>query len=254
MTDQVEARALPEGTSAPDSLGDLQTRIGVQFRDANHLQRALRHRSAAANPTDSNERMEFLGDSVVGVVIAEYLYGCYPDAEEGFLAKAKAFLVSEPVLAEAALRTGLDAALELGAAENTIGNRARSSILSDSFEAVVAAVFLDRGMRAARRLVRSALRPALKQVERDEHHRDYKSALQERVQAVSRTVPRYEIVAEDGAEHDKTFTVRVIVEGHVVGEGAGKSKKQAQQEAARAALQAVNLVPPGSAQAGEEPE
>ena len=218
----------------------LEARIGVTFRDAFLLRRALRHRSAAAAPEQSNERMEFLGDSVVGLVIAEYLFLRYKGADEGFLAKAKAYVVSEPVLADAARALGIDGDLELGAAEDTLYNRSRASILSDALEALVAAVFLDRGMRAARKLVRALLLPALKQVERDEHHRDFKSALQELVQAQTRTVPVYEIVAEAGVEHDKTFTARVLVDGSVAGEGTGKSKKQAQQDAARAALVALD--------------
>jgi ribonuclease III len=233
----MEEHRVPAPTAG--SLADLQQRLGVTMRDEDLLRRALRHRSAAANPESSNERMEFLGDSVVGAVIAEYLFLHYAGGDEGFLAKAKAYVVSEPALAEAARAVGLDAAIELGAAEDTPGNRARASILSDTFEAVVAAVFLDRGMRTARKLVRTLLLPALKQIERDEYHRDFKSTLQERVQAETRMVPIYEIIAEAGAEHDKTFTARVVVGGEVAGVGSGKSKKQAQQEAARAALDAM---------------
>jgi len=221
-----------------EALAALQARLGVTFRDESHLVRALRHRSAVLDrPHESYERLEFLGDSVVGLVVCDLLFARFPEASEGDLAKAKAFLVSEPTLAEAGRRLGLDAAIELSPAEAAAGGRLRRSILADAFEAVIAAIYLDRGIRAARRVVRAALKDAVKQVARAEHHHDFKSILQERVQASKRKTPRYRIAEEMGADHDKTFVAHVLLGTKVIGEGSGKSKKQAEQAAARNALE-----------------
>lgn len=226
---------------AEEELAALQARLGVAFRDETRLIRALRHRSAVLDrPLESYERLEFLGDSIVGMVVCEMLFTRFPEASEGELAKAKSFLVSEPTLAEAGRRLGLDAAVELSPAEAAAGGRLRRSILADAFESVVAAIYLDRGLRTARRVVRAALKDAVKQVARAEHHHDYKSLLQERMQAQERTTPRYRIAEETGADHDKTFVAYALMGAKVIGEGVGKSKKQAEQAAARDALQKMD--------------
>jgi ribonuclease-3 len=173
------------------------------------------------------------------MVVCDCVYRRFPDAREGDLAKAKAFLVSEPTLAEAALAFGLDTALELSGPEEAAGGRTRRSILSDAFEAVVAAIYLDQGFRAACRFVRRALKDALKRVGREDYHRDYKSLLQERMQSERRLTPHYHIAAETGADHDKTFVARAMIGGEVIGEGQGKSKKQAEQAAAMNALERI---------------
>ncbi len=225
---------------SPEALSELEQRLGVEFRQRERLEQALRHRSAVLDrPRESNERMEFLGDSIVGVVVCEYLYSHYPDASEGDLAKAKAYLVSEPTLAAAGQALGLEEALEMSAGEEASGGRARRSIVSDAFEAVVAAVFLDRGFATARKTVRSALEAAMEEVMRDEYQRDFKSVLQERLQATERKTPHYRIVEEMGAEHDKTFVAHAMSGQRVIGEGTGRSKKEAEQAAAKAALEAV---------------
>ena len=214
----------------------LQERLKVKFRDETLLQQALRHRSVTLDsPLESNERLEFLGDAVLGMVVCEYLVARFPQLPEGHLAKAKAFLVSEPTLAEAARSLGIDAAVQISSAEELAGGRARRSILADTFEAVIAAVYLDQGIRTARRVIHNALRPALEKVARDEHYQDYKSLLQERFQGRERVTPYYRIALETGADHDKTFVAQVWVGERVLGEGTGKSKKQAEQAAARAA-------------------
>lgn len=222
----------------PEPFTELQKRLRVTFRNEALLHRALRHRSVTLDkPLESNERLEFLGDSILGMVVCEYLVSRFPEMPEGDLAKAKAFLVSEPTLAEAARSLGIDAAVEISPAEELAGGRTRRSILADTFEAVIAAVYLDRGIRTARRVICSALRPAMLQVARDEHHQDYKSLLQERLQGRERVTPYYRIAMETGADHDKTFVAQVMVGKKVIGEGIGKSKKQAEQAAARAALE-----------------
>jgi ribonuclease-3 len=231
----------------------LQSRLKVTFRDPFLLLRALRHRSmtemyerTAGERTgvvyaarDCNERLEFLGDSIVGMVVCETLYERFPDASEGTLAKAKAFLVSEPTLAEAGFALGLDEVIEISGAVEIAGGRKRPSILSDAFEAVVAAVSLDRGIRTARRLIRTSLADALRRVAEDEYTHDFKSLLQEHLQAAVRQTPRYRIVEERGADHDKTFLAQAMVLEEVLGEGLGRSKKQAEQAAAQDALEKI---------------
>jgi ribonuclease III len=222
----------------PEVLAALQQRLGVTFRDVSHLERALRHRSAALDqPMESNERLEFLGDSIVGMVICDYLFARFPETREGDLAKAKAYIVSEPTLAEAGQLMGLDAAIEMSAAEEASGGRNRRSILSDTFEAVIAAVYLDHGIRAARRVVRTFLKEPMARVAYEEYHRDFKSLLQEKTQAANRKTPHYRILAETGFDHDKTFVAQALLGSKVIGEGSGKSKKEAEQAAAQAALE-----------------
>jgi ribonuclease-3 len=222
----------------PDELDGLQERLKARFRDPELLRRALRHRSAAIEqPLESMERLEFLGDSIVGVVVCDLLYDRFPEASEGTLAKAKAYLACEPTLAEAALDLGIDRALELSPSEEATGGRQRRSILSDAFEAVIAAIYLDQGMRAAKRVVRKALAKAAKRVAEDDYTRDYKSALQERTQAKNRKTPVYKIVEHRGADHDRVFVAQAMLGAKVLGTGEGRSKKEAEQAAARASLE-----------------
>ncbi len=218
----------------------LQERLAVRFKDESLLMRALRHRSVILDrPLDSNERMEFLGDAILGMVVCEFLYSQFPDSSEGDLAKAKAYLVSEPTLARAAQGIGLELAVEVSSGEAASGGRMRRSILADAFEAVIAAIFLDLGIRATRRVVRKSLQPALREVIAGGYHQDFKSSLQERTQARSRKTPTYRIASETGADHDKTFIAQAVLGKKVIGEGAGKSKKEAEQAAARVALESL---------------
>ncbi len=220
-----------------DELSALQARLQVQFRDEAHLILALRHRSAVIETSrESNERMEFLGDSIVGMVVCDYLFAQFPEASEGELAKAKAYLASEPTLAEAGKTLRLDSSVELSPSEAAAGGGLRRSILADTFEAVVAAVFLDQGMRAARRLVRMALKAPMRRVMEEIYQHDFKSMLQERTQAQRRKTPTYKIAAATGADHDKTFRAQAMLGTRLLGEGEGKSKKEAEQAAARDAL------------------
>jgi ribonuclease-3 len=216
----------------------LQERLGVKFKDASILSKALRHRSSALDePNDNNERMEFLGDSIVGMVACHGLFEAFPHASEGDLAKAKAYLVSEPTLAKAALGFGIDRAVNISAGEEASGGRARKSILSDTFEAVIAAIYLDLGLNVARRVVRAALKEFMLEVVANTYHQDFKSKLQERFQAKTKKTPHYRITSEEGADHDKTFTAEAMIGRRVVGSGTGKSKKEAEQGAARSALE-----------------
>lgn len=224
---------------ALSDFGKLARRLKIKKADQGILQQALTHKSYLGEVANlcSNERMEFLGDSVLGLIVAEYLYSKFTERQEGDLAKAKAVTVSEPILAEAARKAGLGRALLLSAGEEASGGRNRSSILADSFEAVIAAVYLIGGLDAARVLVLKALRPLLDDIEREEHHRNYKSILQEISQSRYKKAPRYVVVTESGADHDKTFIVEAQLDGVPLGRGSGKSKKQAEQAAALEALQ-----------------
>jgi len=221
------------------NLRELTKRLGVEFHDLGLLRQALTHRSylGEVENAESNERLEFLGDSVLGLVVAEYLYRRYGDRTEGELAKAKAVAVSEPILAQAAKDLGIDKVILLSAGEEASGGRQRLSILSDTFEAVVAAVFLDLGLETARGFILRALEQILEDIERKEHIRDYKSLLQELTQGSRKRAPDYVVVSEKGADHDKTFVVEVRLDTEVLGKGTGKSKKQAEQAAALEALE-----------------
>jgi len=216
-------------------------KLQVDITDYALLQQALTHRSYLGESGEalSNERLEFMGDSVLGEVVAEYLYTQFPDRSEGDLAKAKAVAVSEPVLAESAKTLGLADMILMSTGEEASGGRKRLSILSDAFEALVAVVYLDCGMDAARQFVLRALESILVDIERKEHIRDYKSLLQEHTQGLYKRAPRYVVISEQGADHDKTFSIEVALEEVVMGRGEGKSKKQAEQAAALQALQFV---------------
>jgi ribonuclease-3 len=218
-------------------LSELQDLLGVRFKDPSLLTRALTHRSAASeHAQQSNERLEFLGDSIVGLVVCEHLFRLFPNHNEGELAKSKAFIVSENSLATAAQEMGLQHFVVMSPGESSSGGRRRRSILSDVFEAVIGAIYLDRGITTARRVVRKALKRIILQAASDHHRGDYKSSLQERTQALYRLAPMYRVVGEIGEEHDKTFAVEAVLREDVIGSGNGKTKKEAEQSAAHDAL------------------
>ncbi|OFX14498.1 MAG: ribonuclease III [Armatimonadetes bacterium RBG_16_58_9] len=215
--------------------------LRIDVTDYSLLRQALTHRSYLGESAQamSNERLEFLGDSVLGIVVAEYLYTQFSDRAEGELAKAKAVAVSEPVLGESARSLGLSDMILMSAGEEASGGRSRLSILADTFEALIAVIYLDCGMDAARQFILRALESILIDIEREEHIRDYKSLLQEHTQGIHKKAPSYEVMDELGADHDKTFTVQVKLDDRVLGSGEGKSKKQAEQAAALQALESI---------------
>jgi ribonuclease III len=173
----------------------------------------------------SNERLEFLGDAVLGLIVCEYLYTKYPERAEGELAKAKAVAVSEPILADATKQLGLDQMILMSTGEEASGGRRRLSILSDAFEALVAVIYLDAGLASAKEFCLHALEIILEDIERQEHIRDYKSLLQELTQGKYKKAPKYVVIKEDGADHDKTFYVEARLEGEVLGCGVEVSSK-----------------------------
>ena len=218
----------------------LEKKLGYTFRDPSLLRAALYHSSYANEHrccgVSSNERLEFLGDAVLGLVTADYLYHKHPDLPEGDLTRMRAALVCEESLYEVAQRLGLGSELRLGKGEEAGGGRQRPSILADATESVFAAVYLDGGMEAARALIHRVLLDKEREELVEERRRDYKTELQELVQRRNDQVLRYELAGSSGPDHAKEFTFRVTLNGTAVGEGTGRSKKEAEQSAACAAL------------------
>ncbi|MGC8783680.1 MAG: ribonuclease III [Armatimonadota bacterium] len=201
------------------------------------VEQALTHRSALAEGVaTSNERLEFLGDAVLGLIVTEKLYTLFPDRAEGDLSRARALVVSRRTLAQVARQLGVDQVLRLSAGEEAQGGRQRSSILADAVEALIAAVYLQAGMEEARRFVWRMLGDVIRRAPDASRAHDYKSRLQEKTHALLRQTPEYDVISETGADHDKTFCVQVRLGEVVLGTGTGKSKKDAEQAAAREAL------------------
>jgi ribonuclease-3 len=201
----------------------------------------MRHRSAAENPIlDSYERLEFFGDSVLGLVIAQYLYEHHPEWDQGMLSKAKSSVVQEGPLAETALKLGLDEHLGLSLSEESTGGRKRPSILADVFEAVIGAIYLESGIENARWFILEQLHPYLMLVSAgDVNPNDHKSKLQEVAQAIWKRTPQYRVAGESGVAHHRQFIVQVLFDNEVMGEGKGRSKKEAEQAAAQDALELI---------------
>ena len=223
------------------TLEKLQENLGYRFRDESLLRGALYHSSYANEHRNenivSNERLEFLGDAVLGFVSAEFLYSRFPNAPEGELTRIRAALVREESLFEVAQALQLGECLMLGKGEESGGGRQRPSILADCTEAVFAAVYLDGGMDCARDLIHRVLLSKGDIEVAESRRRDYKTELQELVQRKPHQVLRYELVGQSGPDHAKVFTVAVLLNGDPVGEGSGHSKKEAEQASARAALE-----------------
>ena len=218
---------------------DLEAAIGYRFKNIALLQNALTHSSYANehwhNSLKSNERLEFLGDSILGMVVAEYLYKHFPDRPEGELTRMRADMVCEQTLATVAARIELGRHLMLGNGEELGGGRTRGSILADAVESVIAASFLDGGMDAARQIIEKFI--LVEVPVKKLHNADYKTALQELVQQKKNQTLSYALVGESGPDHDKRFEVEVSLNGSVIGVGSGSSKKRAEQMAAKAALE-----------------
>ena len=220
---------------------DLEAAIGYKFKNIALLQNALAHSSYANerwhNSLMSNERLEFLGDSILGMCVAEYLYCTFPDRPEGELTRMRADMVCEQTLANVAGRIGLGEHLLLGKGEEQGGGRTRNSILADAVESVIAASFLDGGMDAAKQFIQKFI--LVEVPVKKLHNVDYKTSLQELVQQKKNQVLTYALVGESGPDHDKHFEVEVSLNGKVVGLGSGSSKKRAEQDAARVAIESL---------------
>lgn len=216
----------------------LEERLGYKFNNINLLKNALTHSSYANEVRggfSSNERLEFLGDSVLSIVVSDYIYKHYPSMPEGELTKLRASLVCEKSLCAFSRELELGNYLMLGKGEEKGGGRERDSILADAFEAVLAAIYLDGGMEPARRHVMNFVLRELQHTD-DEVFKDYKTALQEIIQRNPEEAVSYILTGESGPDHDKEFTVEVRLNSNVIGRGTGKNKKRAEQMAAKEAL------------------
>ena len=217
----------------------LETKLGYQFQNPKLLDHALTHSSYAnehhLGSISSNERLEFLGDSVLGMIVADHLYRTFPDLPEGDLTRIRANLVCEGSLVLVAKEWDLGRYLKLGKGENACGGRSRPSILADAVEAVLAAVFLDGGLAHDRDIIQRFLLDRMEQVNRAS--RDHKTYLQELVQRKSGQVLSYELIGESGPDHNKIFQMQVLLNGQPIGQGTGHSKKEAEQAAANAAIE-----------------
>jgi ribonuclease-3 len=236
-------RAHPEGAVVipiRHEFEPLERRLGYRFRDRGLLEHALTHKSRAQEDASGgvvdNESLEFLGDAVLGLVVAEMLFREFPHFHEGQKSKVKATLVSTASLAALAEHLGLGEHLLLGRGEEKTGGRRKQALLADACEALIAAIYLDGGLDEARRFILAELSDEIARVRSPEFLRDFKSALQERVQASERPLPEYVITRATGPDHDKRFHVEVRVAGVLLGEASGRTKKEAEQEAARIAL------------------
>jgi ribonuclease-3 len=215
----------------------LEVALGIRFRSREQLDAALVHRSFAFEQglLETNERLEFLGDAVLGLVVTDLVYRTFPDRSEGELAKLRAAMVNMTMLADVARGLGLGSELRLGRGEELSGGRGKASILADALEAVFGAIFLDQGIGSAHTTIERLFRPKIEAYVRGEGERDYKTILQELAAQDLGRLPEYR-VSERGPDHEKEFTATVYLSGRELGRGTGRSKKEAEQHAAREAF------------------
>ncbi|MBP6016994.1 MAG: ribonuclease III [Candidatus Promineofilum sp.] len=230
-----------------DDLLELSGQLGVEFGDLSLLSRALTHRSYLNENADSsledNERLEFLGDAVIDFIVAGYLYNRYPELDEGDLTALRAALVRAETLAQFARAVDLGRYLRLGYGEEESGGRDRTPLLCATFEAVIGAIYLDRGLERARPIVEGYVKPMLERIRAGDLQKDAKSEFQVWAQAKFNATPHYRVVDSEGPDHAKTFTVRVMVGKDDWGEGRGRSKQAAAQAAAAEALSRAEVFP-----------
>ncbi len=225
-----------------------QERLEYAFRDPTLLERALTHRSFSNEQRDlrspNNERLEFLGDTVLGFVVGDLIYRTFPNLQEGALSKIKAHLVSATTLAAKGRELGLGRYLRMGAGEARSGGSEKLSLLADAFEAIVAAIYLDGGLSAAEAFVRRIFTPDVAGIDvGDLSFHDYKTALQETAQSLGLPLPEYRVVDEYGPDHEKSFVVEVYWDGESFALGKGSSKREAQRKAAKEALRKLGRLP-----------
>lgn len=225
-------------------MNSLESRLGYKFKNTELLENALIHSSYAnevRGNTHSNERLEFLGDSVLSIIVSEHIYKRFPNMPEGELTRMRASLVCEKSLCEFSRELGIGQYLKLGKGEDKNGGRERDSILADTFEAVLAAIYLDGGMNAAKTHIMNTVLRDLKHCD-DDTFKDYKTTLQEIIQRNPEESVSYILIDESGPDHNKSFTVEVHLNSNVIGTGIGKSKKRAEQMAARQALELMGEI------------
>jgi ribonuclease-3 len=231
---------------------ELESKLGYRFKNLELLNRALTHRSylyASENtftglPQDgnlaSNERLEFLGDSILGMVVSQFLFENFPGKSEGDLTKLKGTLVSEATLSRIARSISLGKYLNLSEEEDKSGGRERTSIIADAYEAVIGAIFLDGGLTPAKRVIKNQILRRCLELASDKTFYNYKGELLEYMQALGLGLPRYEVLVEKGPDHQKKFTIAVSVRGKKLGKGEGLTKKEAEQRAAKIALENID--------------
>ncbi|MDR1933424.1 MAG: ribonuclease III [Spirochaetales bacterium] len=235
-----QKKAADYRSAAPDPERRRELRLferttGTRFKREDLLNLAFSHRSFAHESSQNignNERLEFLGDSVLGAVVSEYLFTALPDRNEGDLAKIKSFVVSEDSLADVAKNLKIDNFILIGKGEEYSGGRSKKAILADCLEAIIGAYYLDSGFRKCRDFVLKFMIPEIMKVLENKHRKDFKTLLQEHVQKVFKTYPKYVLVQKTGPDHDKTFRMEVKIRDASYGPGEGKNKKEAEQAAA----------------------
>ena len=240
----------PVSSERKQALLKFQKQCNIHFRDLSLLDLAFHHRSFSNENVNSrqqqherlnNERLEFLGDAVLGLVVAARLYEYMPDRQEGDLAKTKSVVVSEETLSEIAFELHVNDFLVLGKGEEMSGGRTKKAILADAMEAIIGAIYLDSGYKAAVQFVLSIMNPQIQMVLQNRHHKDYKTLLQEYIQKKYKIVPKYILVKRTGPDHDRTFWVSVDVNGITYGPESGKNKKEAEQNVAEIAYKVLGL-------------
>jgi ribonuclease-3 len=223
----------------------LQNELKIEFKDPSLLLTALKHRSylnvSNEDRVSSNERLEFLGDAVLDLVVTHYLYDKFPKRTEGQLSKIKSILISKPVLAEISHNLFLGKYVLINKGEEKTGGRQRQSILADCYEAIIGAIYLDQGLIIADEFIKKFLLSKFKLIMQRELYQNYKSILLEYSQSELAVLPEYRILNETGPDHDKRFKISVYLKGKKVGTGEGKSKKTAEQEAAKTAIENLKI-------------
>lgn len=230
---------MPKANRISD-INEFQKVIGVEFQNIALLDKALTHSSYAnqfgLKYDEHNERLEFLGDSILSMVISEYLYKKHKNKQEGKLTRIRAAVVCEPSLADVSRSLKVNKYIRIGKGEELSGGREKDSLLADACEAIIAAIYLDRGVEEARKFILKNLEPKVESIGENYNYRDFKSRLQEYVQKSLLVPIRYSVAKEYGPPHDKTFEVEVFLDEKSSGHGVGKSKKEAEQGAAKDAL------------------
>lgn len=236
----------PQNVDIPPDLHELQRDIGYTFREPSLLAMALVHRSythtEGHGQISSNERLEFLGDAVLNLIVTDYLYHIFPDKQEGDLTQIKSRIVSRTIIAKKAKEFRLGRYLLLGPGEEQSGGRSRSSIMADGFEALLGAMYLDGGAEVVTDFLRQHLLNDLDRIISDEEYTNYKSLLLEYYQSLGKGQPVYSVGRERGPDHEKEFTVVVKIEGKIRGTGLGRNKREAEQRAAKEALEKLGVM------------
>ena len=229
-----------------ENLQPFQKNLGYTFNNLQLLRKALTHKSfvnETAEPTKNNERFEFMGDSVLDMIVSDYMVRNYPDLAEGPLSKIRAAVVNEACLADLARSMDLGQYLLLGKGEELSGGRQKNSLLADAYEAVAGAVYFDSNMETVFRIFLPELKNKIIQCAETSNYRDFKSELQEYTQIHLSCVPTYRVIKETGPDHSKQFQVGALIQEEIRGQGTGRTKKEAEQDAAKAALEHLKIKP-----------